>query len=256
MKDIQQIDVEVQKLMQTIRQETLNKMDQPFMVDQKTGRKDLVTTVDKSNEQMLVKAIRSIDPAARILGEEGFGDIIQDMHGHVWFIDPIDGTMNFVMQKNRFAVMAALYIDGAPVLGYILDVMNNQLYHGGSDFGVFINQQKMAAPQNKSLGDSLIGISGPLLIHNQHQMQEIAQTSRGPRMYGSAGLEFASVLRGELCGYVSYLKPWDFAAGNVLANVLGLAVKTIDGAPLDMLSSNVVLVATERASGEVIRLAN
>jgi myo-inositol-1(or 4)-monophosphatase len=75
-------------------------------------------------------------------------------------------------------------------------------------------------------------------------------------MYGSAGLEFASVLRGELCGYVSYLKPWDFAAGNVLANVLGLAVKTIDGAPLDMLSSNVVLVATERASGEVIRLAN
>lgn len=104
MKDIQQIDVEVQKLMQTIRQETLNKMDQPFMVDQKTGRKDLVTTVDKSNEQMLVKAIRSIDPAARILGEEGFGDVIQDMHGHVWFIDPIDGTMNFVMQKNRFAV--------------------------------------------------------------------------------------------------------------------------------------------------------
>ncbi len=256
MKDIQQIDVEVQKLMQTIRQETLNKMDQPFMVDQKTGRKDLVTTVDKSNEQMLVKAIRSIDPAARILGEEGFGDVIQDMHGHVWFIDPIDGTMNFVMQKNRFAVMAALYIDGAPVLGYILDVMNNQLYHGGPDFGVFINQQKMAAPQNKSLRDSLIGISGPLLIRNRHQMQEIAQTSRGPRMYGSAGLEFASVLRGELCGYVSYLKPWDFAAGNVLANVLGLAVKTIDGAPLDMLSSNVVLVATERASGEVIRLAN
>lgn len=256
MKDIQQIDVEVQKLMQTIRQETLNKMDQPFMVDQKTCRKDLVTTVDKSNEQMLVKAIRSIDPAARILGEEGFGDVIQDMHGHVWFIDPIDGTMNFVMQKNRFAVMAALYIDGAPVLGYILDVMNNQLYHGGPDFGVFINQQKMAAPQNKSLRDSLIGISGPLLIRNRHQMQEIAQTSRGPRMYGSAGLEFASVLRGELCGYVSYLKPWDFAAGNVLANVLGLAVKTIDGAPLDMLSSNVVLVATERASGEVIRLAN
>lgn len=256
MVDIQQIDVEVQELMHRIREQTLTKMDAPFTVDEKTGRKDLVTTVDKSNEQALVSAIRKIDPAARILGEEGFGDQIRDLTGHVWFIDPIDGTMNFVMQKNRFAVMAALYVDGQPTLGYILDVINDDLYHGGPAFGAFVNHQQLPVPANPALADALIGISGPLLIENRYQMQQVARVSRGPRMYGSAGLEFVSVLRGELCGYVSYLKPWDFAAGNVLANVLGIPVKTIDGAPLDMLSSNVVLVATRRASEEVIQLAN
>lgn len=256
MNDLQRIDQAMLKLIPQIREQTLIKMKEPFQVDEKNGRKDLVTTVDKSNEQVLVKAIRQIDPVARILGEEGFGDQINNLHGHVWFIDPIDGTMNFVMQQNRFAVMAALYIDGQPQLGYILDVIENTLYHGGPQFGAMINQHPLEAPQNSELKNSLIGISGPLLINNNYNMREIARVSRGPRMYGSAGLEFASVIKGELAGYVSYLKPWDFAAGNVLAQVLGLDVKTIDGSPLDMLSSNVVLVATERASKEVIRLAN
>ncbi|WP_010622392.1 inositol monophosphatase family protein [Paucilactobacillus suebicus] len=261
MMELNKIDHEIQRILNVTRLSTLDEMKNDFTVEEKSGRKDLVTAIDKSNEKMLVSVIRQLDPEARILGEEGFGDQIDDMHGHVWFVDPIDGTMNFVMQKNRFAIMIALYVDGKPQLGYILDVMQNILYHGGPEMGVYARSagmvdRRIKRPDNVSLDNSLIGISGPLLINDDYNMKKIAQTSRGPRMYGSAGLEFASVIKGELSGYVSYLKPWDFAAGNVLANELGLAVKTIDGAPLDMLSSNVVLVATEQASEEVIKLAN
>ena len=75
-------------------------------------------------------------------------------------------------------------------------------------------------------------------------------------MYGSAGIEYVATINGELSGYISYLRPWDFGAGKVLAETLGLVVKSIDGTQLDMLSSTVVLVATQRASQEVIELAN
>ncbi|WP_137597954.1 inositol monophosphatase family protein [Paucilactobacillus kaifaensis] len=255
MDDLNHIDQEIQKLMWQMRTETLSKMKQPFNVDEKSGRKDLVTTVDKSNEKTIVTKLRELDPDAQILGEEGFGDQIDKATGRIWLIDPIDGTMNFVMQQNNFAIMISLYENGVGVLGYIMDVMNQKLYHGGPN-GVFVNDEPLIAPANLHLRDALVGISGPLLINDDHNMQTIARQSRGPRMYGSAGIEFAKVLTGELIGYISYLRPWDFAAGKILAEALNLRVKTIDGGSLSMLSSNVVLVATERASEEIIGLAN
>lgn len=255
MENIAQIDQKIQALMWQMRKETFVKMKQPFSIDEKSGRKDLVTTIDKSNEQTIISKIRELDPTAQILGEEGFGDQVNQINGRVWLIDPLDGTMNFVMQQNNFAIMISLYEDGIGVVGYIMDVMNQKLYHGGPN-GVFINDQQIEAPANLHLKDALIGISGPLLIDNNHNLQQIARQSRGPRMYGSAGIEFAKVLTGELVGYVSYLRPWDFAAGKILAQALNLQVKTIDGGPLSMLSSNVVLVATERASKEIVTLAN
>lgn len=255
MENIAQIDQKIQALMWQMRKETFVKMKQPFSIDEKSGRKDLVTTIDKSNEQTIISKIRELDPTAQILGEEGFGDQVNQINGRVWLIDPLDGTMNFVMQQKNFAIMISLYEDGIGVVGYIMDVMNQKLYHGGPN-GVFINDQQIEAPANLHLKDALIGISGPLLIDNNHNLQQIARQSRGPRMYGSAGIEFAKVLTGELVGYVSYLRPWDFAAGKILAQALNLQVKTIDGGPLSMLSSNVVLVATERASKEIVTLAN
>jgi len=256
MIDLNEVDEQVQKLIIRVKNDTIESLKEPIKVNEKTGRKDLVTTVDKHNEQMLVDALRKIMPDSQILGEEGFGDEVKDLNGWTWIIDPIDGTMNFVMQKNNFAIMIALYHDGEGVLGYIFDVMNNDLYHGGPAVGVFRNQHKLKSPENISLKNSLIGISGPLLIENKYKLQNVARVSRGPRMYGSAGIEFIAAMNGELCGYVSYLRPWDFGAGKILAETLGLVVKSIDGTQLNMLSSSVVLVATQRASQEVIELAN
>ena len=256
MMDLKEIDGQVQQLIRQVKDDTIQSMSQPIDVGEKTGRKDLVTTVDKRNEQSLILGLRKILPEAQILGEEGFGDQVTGTDGWTWIVDPIDGTMNFVMQQNHFAIMIALYHDGEGVLGYIFDVMNDDLYHGGPASGVFRNETKLEAPEDVPLRDSLIGISGPLLIENQFNLQDVARVSRGPRMYGSAGIEYVATINGELSGYISYLRPWDFGAGKVLAETLGLVVKSIDGTQLDMLSSTVVLVATQRASQEVIELAN
>lgn len=50
--------------------------------------------------------------------------------GNVWVLDPIDGTVNFIVQKDNFAVMLAYYEEGVGQFGIIYDVMADILYSG------------------------------------------------------------------------------------------------------------------------------
>ena len=198
--------------------------------------------------------MRALDPVAKIFAEEGTGDQVTDMKGHVWIVDPLDGTMNFVHQRNHFAMMVGLYVDGKPTLGYIFDVMANKLYAGGPEVGVTLNGELLAAPADVDLSAGLFGASAPLLIQDRFNMQTIIAKSLGPRIMGSAGIQISQVLAGELVGYLSYLRPWDFAAGRVLAESLGLVVSRVDGNPVNMLSSGAVLIATKRAHRSILAI--
>jgi myo-inositol-1(or 4)-monophosphatase len=251
---VKQLNQKMQVVMQTARAQVLAKMGTHLTVAEKTSRRDLVTNVDHSNEDFLVRQIRALDPVAKILAEEGTGDQVTDMNGHVWIVDPIDGTMNFVHQRNHFAMMVGLYVDGKPTLGYIFDVMANKLYAGGPEVGVTLNGELLAAPADVDLSAGLFGASAPLLIQDRFNMQTIIAKSLGPRIMGSAGIQISQVLAGELVGYLSYLRPWDFAAGRVLAESLGLVVSRVDGNPVNMLSSGAVLIATRRAQRSILAI--
>lgn len=251
-----EIDQQVQELMWDIQKRTLQRMKQSYDVDLKTSYKDLVTTVDMENERYLNKRLREIDPEARIISEEGYGDRVDALNGHVFIVDPIDGTMNFVMQHRNFAIMVALYIDGKPTYGYIMDVMNGELYHGGNGSGVFVNDRQINTPANNTLHDSLMVVNAGLTLDGGHNVREVEKQARGLRMYGSAGIEMIYVITGRIGGYLSYLKPWDLAAGMVLALELGLVVKGIDERRVNVLSSNLVLVATKQVTDDVLELVD
>ncbi len=71
-------------------------------IDTKEGRKDLVTSVDKKVQDFLVEQINGFDPEAKVLAEEDGCDRLTDFSGRVFVIDPIDGTLNFVLEKKKF----------------------------------------------------------------------------------------------------------------------------------------------------------
>lgn len=253
---MEKLDKNLQDLMWQARERTLRQMQTSFEVDQKNQFNDLVTTVDKDNERFIDQALKKIDPTSQIISEEGFGDQVSSLKGRVYIVDPIDGTLNFVKQKTNFAIMLACYEDGQPKLGYIMDVMNKRLYHGGPELGVWCNDTQLTAPQNLSLRDSLIDINHGILLSSKYDLQTVLKHASGLRLYGSAGIEMINVLEGRLGMYLSYLKPWDLAAGRVLAETLGLVVKSIDKPSLDVLLSNFVLVATKQVATDVFALVN
>lgn len=255
---IDQIDQQVIHLLFEVRKKTVSDVGAAFQVAEKTSYKDLVTTVDKRNEQWLDRRLKEIDPGCRIISEEGFGDQVADLSGHVWIVDPLDGTMNFVMQQHRYAIMLGLFIDGQPTAGYIMDVDTATLYHGGPQSGVFLQTptaiNRLQPPANKGLHDSLVSVNSMMILKGQHNLRQVALTARGLRMYGSAGLEITDVLTGRLGAYISWLKPWDAAAGRIMAAALNLTFVKIDGTPADVLSSNSVLIATNNAAREILQL--
>ncbi|MDO4903775.1 MAG: inositol monophosphatase family protein [Limosilactobacillus sp.] len=249
---IDELDKKIVQLIKTVNQRTLERMKQPMEVDTKMHFNDLVTSVDKENERFIDDQLKEIDPGCKILSEEGMGTKdLSDVSGHVWIVDPIDGTLNFVKQREYFGIMLALYVDGKPTLGYIMDCVNNRLYHGGIGRGVYVNGKKISAPENLSLKEGLVSISSPLILEDVRHLQEVARHASGLRMYGSAAMEMIGMITGELVAYISYLKPWDLAAGRVLAEELGLTVKSIDGTTPDVLSSNLVLIATRQVSQDI-----
>ncbi|CBL91459.1 MULTISPECIES: inositol monophosphatase family protein [Leuconostoc] len=252
--EIQDINQTVLLWLDEVRKRTLIAMQQHLDISIKHDARDLVTNVDRDNEQFLNAKIRSYDSEASIVSEEGFGDHQKNMQGNVWFVDPIDGTMNFVKEQADFAVMIALYIDNEPVLGWILDVVNNVVYHGGPQVGVFANQLRLEQPNNDALSDGIVLLSGARLLYGMFGYDKIAKAALGYRVIGAAGPSFLRVISGRAVGYSSKMMPWDFAAGQVLAKTLGLSISDIDGRPLDMLSSNIVLVATNRAHRDILML--
>src|SRR5699024_7720009 len=104
---------------------------------------DLVTNVDKETEIFFYEQIKQYDSSFRVLGEEGFSDDITDLAGIVWLIDPIDGTMNFIHQKRNFFISIGIYENGIGKLGYIYDVVQDELYYAKSGEGAYFNNQKL-----------------------------------------------------------------------------------------------------------------
>lgn len=254
MADIQERD----KLIKEWIAETAEKIEaaksERLNVEEKSARNDLVTNMDKQIEKELTEKIRIQFPNDRICGEEGFGDELEDLDGTVWFIDPIDGTLNFVLQQENFAVMIGVYENGIGQQGYIYDVTQKRLYHAVKGQGVYCNEEPVEKPENKSLTEGLLATNSQLMTKDQFsEYRKLADQSMGVRMLGSAGLEVIELAKGNVVGYIaSKLSPWDIAPGKVILEEFGFKIRQFDGTEVNLLNRNKAIFATPRAYDEIM----
>jgi myo-inositol-1(or 4)-monophosphatase len=227
-------------------------------IETKSSRSDLVTNVDKEVEQFFIERIRQTFPSHRVLGEEGFGDCISALDGIVWIIDPIDGTMNFIHQRRNFAISIGIFADGIGMLGYVYDVVHDELYYAQKGKGAFLNDQPLPVLQPVSIPEAIICLNASWIIENKQvdpkQLARLVQEVRGTRSYGSAALEMAYIAAGRLDAYLTMrLSPWDFAGGLVIIKEVGGLVTNIDGEPLDLLGPSSVFVSKPGLHREILQ---
>ena len=106
---------------------------------------DVVTVVDHRVEDLLSDVLRRLLPESGILGEEDCGLAQVDFdkvsaHQHVWIIDPLDGTRNFVEGLDTFGTMVALLQDEATVLTVIYLPTSDAMYTATRGGGAFLNR--------------------------------------------------------------------------------------------------------------------
>ncbi|SJZ65248.1 myo-inositol-1(or 4)-monophosphatase [Pilibacter termitis] len=222
-----------------------------FEVAEKENRQDIVTEMDKKVQNLLLEKIRTTFPEDKVLAEENGLSEIEEMSGRLWIIDPIDGTLNFYFQRENFAIMVALFEDGIGQLGFIYDVMNEQIYWGGKNIGVYRNDERLMSPKNTALSNGLLGINAFMYAENIEHTRDIADKSMGVRVYGSAAIEFIHLLHGRIIAYLSNLAPWDWAAGSVLAEELGLEFSALNGGELSFDTRSYYIVGTKELMKEV-----
>ncbi|MFC4320329.1 inositol monophosphatase family protein [Litchfieldia salsa] len=226
-------------------------------IQTKSNADDLVTNMDKETEQFFIRNINHTYPSHKILGEEGFGHKLTDLEGIIWIIDPIDGTMNFVHQQRNFAISVAVFENGIGKLGYIYDVVHDELYHAIKGEGAYVNDARIPDLRDTNLSEAVIGINATWVTENTRINPQILapliKDVRGTRSYGSAALEIAYVVTGRLDAYMTMrLSSWDFAAGIVLIEEVGGRLTNLEGKPVNLLEENSVLVAKTKIHDEII----
>ncbi|MBM7641841.1 inositol monophosphatase family protein [Streptococcus loxodontisalivarius] len=215
-------------------------MSDDLAIETKSRYDDLVTNLDKDTQNFVVEAIQTAYPDDFLMGEENnLRHPIKD--GNVWVIDPIDGTVNFIVQKEDFAIMLAYFEDGVGQFGLIYDVMQDKLYSGGPDLPLMMNDQTLEAFDNRPLTRSLIGSNGSMYAHNVSGISNLINQTLGVRVYGGAGISMAHVLSGRLLAYFSHLYPWDYAAAQIIGSQLGYELLTLDGEQVDYQSRQMVM---------------
>lgn len=188
-------------------------------------RNSLVSYVDKHAEQILVDALSPLLPDPGFITEEDTVD--NSRNDFTWVIDPLDGTTNFLQQIPIFSVSVGLAHHGEFVLGYIVDIMQDDHYYAWKDGGAWLNDEPIHVSRTSDLSEAIVGTGFP--YHDPDKLnvlaemfQEVLLASRGIRRLGSAALDLAYVASGKLDAfYETTLNPWDIAAGVILVREAG-----------------------------------
>lgn len=190
---------------------------------------DPVTQVDRDAEDAIRAVIATHFPEDAVLGEEGGGGSWNE--DRVWIVDPLDGTVNYVHRIPQVAVSIALWDQGRPLVGVIVDVARNDEYVAVESEGASLNGTSIHVSDTTRLEDSLV-ITGFPYDRQEHAgaylkvVEQVMMRSRGTRRMGAAALDLAWLACGRFDAYWEHggtagIKPWDIAAGSLLVTEAG-----------------------------------
>lgn len=211
----------------------------PIPTSVKGTRSDIVTAADTEAEACIVAALRARFPDHHIVGEEGGGQGAPAATApYHWFVDPIDGTVNFAAKLPHFCTSIALATpDRQPLLGVVYDPNRRELFTAVKGRGAALNGRPIAVTQTAGLNDAVVSTGFPYDKHtnpdnNLKEWTAFLQHIRGERRLGSAALDLCYVAAGRLDGYWEKdLKTWDVMAGLLIAREAGGTVTDYQGDP-------------------------
>jgi myo-inositol-1(or 4)-monophosphatase len=207
---------------------------------------DLVTEVDHQSEELQLGEIQRLFPGHRIFSEE-IG-LVPGRTADQWYVDPLDGTVNYAHNIPVFSVSIAYARDGIVTLGVVYDPMRDELFAAERGQGARCNGRTLRVSGVKELGRSLLvtGFPYDALSTQQDNLEFFSRFTRmtqGVRRFGSAALDLSYVAAGRFDGYWEFsLHPWDFAAGALIAAEGGALVTSMDGGA-DLLAPPYALLA-------------
>ena len=193
----------------------------------KTSATDVVLDADRAAEVEIVRALRSAYPDDAIVAEEGSGGA--GVSGHRWFVDPLDGTVNYLYGVPHFAVAIACEDAQGLLAAVVLDPSRDELFTAVRGAGAWRGTERLRVTEPADLAHALVATGFAYVADARSEQARILRAVlpavRDIRRFGSAQLDLAWVASGRYDGYFESVdKPWDWKAGALLVREAGGSV--------------------------------
>ena len=198
---------------------------------------DAVTVTDRSSERLILAGIQAARPQDAVVAEESGTSGEPASDGVRWYVDPLDGTVNYLYDLPQYAVSIAAEVAGEVVAGVVLDVAGGDTYTATRGGGAHCNGRRLGCRTETDLALALVATGFSYDAARRAVQGEIVRAVlpkvRDIRRMGAAALDLCAVAAGQVDGYFEErLKPWDWAAGALIAAEAGARTGTVGGGSL------------------------
>lgn len=213
----------------------------------KSGPTDLVSAADLAAEGAIRRVLGEHRPQDAILGEEGGASGTGELR---WVIDPLDGTTNFLFGIPMFAVSVACEGPDGMLVGVVLDPVREETFAASRSTEPTLNGAGIAASRREDLATSLVATGfaydADVRAHQAEVLIRVLPRVRDIRRAGSAALDLCWSACGRMDAYYERgIKPWDWAAGALIAERAGLVLRELESdseVPFGVLAASPALV--------------
>ncbi len=218
---------------------------------------DFVTEVDQNSERVIIETLLTAYPDHGILAEESGATHGNPNADHIWIIDPLDGTTNFIHGFPFYCVSIALQVQGRLEQAVVYDPTRNDLFTTSKGRGAFMNDRRIRVSKRTRLEECLLATGFPFRPDDDFNkylrlMGDVMQRTAGLRRPGAAALDLAYVAAGFSDGFFELgLQPWDMAAGALLITEAGGLVGNFTG-DADFLEHKECLAAPPRIYAQLV----
>lgn len=226
----------------------------------KSSPTDVVTEMDTAAESLLARTLLTERPDDGLLGEEG--GLRPGTSGLTWVVDPIDGTVNYLYRIPAYAVSVAV-VTGEPdpqtwtvLAGCVHNPETGETWTATRGGGARLDGRPVPGPAEVAMSQALVGTGFGYTVERRRRQAQVVATLlpsvRDIRRFGAASLDLCSVASGRLDAYYERgLKPWDLAAGGLVAEEAGARVAGLGGL---LAGESMVIAAAPLLSAELASL--
>lgn len=220
-----------------------------------------VTEVDRESEAVITAFLREAGPEFQFLGEENIAGQVEEAE-HLWIVDPIDGTVNYMHGIPHFGISVGYAHHGIMQVAACLDPVRQELFTAMRGAGAWLNGESISVSSTDRLDEALIATGfyydrGSMMEHTLEVIRQLFRRRiRGIRRNGSSVLDMCWTAAGRTDAFFEFsLGPWDFGPASLVLEEAGGRATRDDGSPLQLTSGPVVAAAPgiHAALLEVIR---
>lgn len=224
-------------------------------IHSKTGPANFVTDYDVKIQQLLIEKLSSLIPGCSFFGEEDTAENQKTVgKGYTFFIDPIDGTTNFMFDYKNSCVSVGLSMDDKIIAGWVYNPYTDQMWRAARGNGAFLNDRSLRI-DDKGLQEGIMAF-GAARYNEGDGIFDILPTlfkrSLSLRNGGSAAIDLCRIASGSNVGYVEMLlQPYDYAAASVIIEEAGGVISQADGSPITLDRGCSIVAGTRKAASEI-----